>query len=217
MRFPRLAARLHLFLLCNVALQRAPDFVVGADSPGGAYLNRWYLTPWRRLQTRARDTAAAQPTRVNRAFAAALNLLPNLYLHQFLRDDDDRALHDHPSWAASLMLDGAYIEHTIAAGGIHGRQIHGAGSLRFLSTRHAHRIELLSWADTDPAPCDEHCDDEYPSASFSMGVPAPCWTLFLFGPTVRDWGFHCPQRGWVHWREFTAQDQPGEIGPGCGA
>ena len=62
---------------------------------------------------------------------------------------------------------------------------------------HAHRIELTADA-TGPL---------FPG----------CWTLFLFGPTVREWGFHCPQRGWVHWRDFTAPGKPGEIGPGCDA
>lgn len=215
MRLPRLAAALRSALLARVAGTRPPDFVIGADSPGGAYLLRWYLTPWRRLQTRLREAAEASPTRWNRLRAAALNLLPNLYLHKFLRDDDDRALHDHPSWAASLIVDGAYIEHTIAAGGIHRRRVLSAGSLRFLPTRHTHRIELIPWADRDPAPCEE-CGDGSSAASFERHPSAPCWTLFLFGPTVREWGFHCPERGWVHWREFTAAGKPGEIGPGCG-
>lgn len=215
MRLPRLAAALWSVLLARVAVARPPDFVVGADSAGGPYLLRWYLTPWRRLQTRLRGGAEANPTWWNRLLARVFNCLPNLYLHKFLRDDDDRALHDHPSWAASLILGGAYIEHTIADGGIHRRRVLEAGSLRYLPTRHTHRIELIPWADPDPAPCDEHLDHEDGSA-FSCGPAAPCWTLFLFGPTVREWGFHCPERGWVPWREFTAAGKPGEIGPGCG-
>lgn len=41
-------------------------------------------------------------------------------------------------------------------------------------------------------------------------------TLFLTGPHVREWGFHCPQ-GWRHWREFTAatDGRPGGRGKGC--
>lgn len=197
MRFPRLADTLYTLLLRHVAGRRPPDFVVGDNAVGGAYLRRWYLTPWRRLQTRLRDRAAARPTWWNRAAARAAGLLPNLYLHHFLRDDDDRALHDHPSWAVSFMLAGGYIEHTIAAGGIHQRQPYGPGSLRFMPSDHAHRIELSADA-TGPL---------YPG----------CWTLFLFGPTVREWGFHCPERGWVHWRDFTAPGKPGEIGRGCDA
>lgn len=174
-------------------LEREPDFIVGQDSPQGAYLLRWYVTPWRGW---FRHVPEASRTRWQRLVVRATRWLPNLYLHQFLRDDDDRALHDHPSWACSLILAGGYVEHTIAAGGIHCRMEHAAGSLRFLPTRHAHRIEL-------------HRNE--------AGDPRPCWTLFLFGPTVRDWGFHCPERGWVHWRKFTADGKPGEVGKGCDA
>jgi len=199
--------------LMRLAAQRDPDFIVGADNPGGAYLRRWYLTPWRRLQSRLRARAEARPTRWRRAVAYVVGLLPNLYLHQFLRDDDDRALHDHPSWAVSCILSGAYIEHTIAAGGIHCRRRYDAGSVRFLGTRHAHRIELFDLIAFLPGGRSLRAMAESGAALAKV----PCWTLFLFGPTVRDWGFHCPERGWVHWRAFTADGQPGEIGKGCDA
>lgn len=191
MRLRRLAEWLFLQLQQRVASRRPADFIIGADSAGGAYLLRWYLTPWRAWY---RDVPEQERTSWQRAAVAVSRWLPNLYLHMFLRDDDDRALHDHPSWAASLILHGTYLEHTIAAGGIHRRALHTPGSLRFLPTRHTHRIELVR----------------------VNGVARPCWTLFLFGPTVREWGFHCPERGWVHWREFTAAGKPGEIGRGCG-
>lgn len=191
LHFPRAAAHLHARLQRTVA-KRPPDFVIGRDAEGGPYLRRWYITPWRGWYRHVPEHAR---TRCQRIAVAVSRLLPNLYLHQFLRDDDDRALHDHPSWAVSFMLDGAYIEHTIAAGGIQRRHAIGAGALRVLPTLHTHRIELPR----------------------VRGESQPCWTLFMFGPTVRQWGFHCPQQGWVHWEKFTAQGAPGEIGGGCGA
>lgn len=202
----RLAEYLFLLLLRNVAGRRPPDFVVGADSPDGAYLLRWFLTPWRSWQHRLGKRAEVNPTRWNIATHRAARLLPNLYLHKFLRDDDDRAHHDHPSWAVSFILRVGYVEHTIARGGIHVRRQFGAGSLRFLSTTHAHRIELLRKVVRNDDPVVRVTDPV-----------EPCWTLFLFGPTVREWGFHCPERGWVHWKDFTASGKPGEIGPGCDA
>lgn len=203
-RVPFLAELLSGFMIERVAKRRPPDFIVGLTSDGGPYLLRWYLTPWRRTQTRYRTLAGARATRFNKARAYLFGLLPNLYLHKFCRDDDDRALHDHPSWACSLILSQGYIEHTIAAGGIHHRREYRPGDLRFLPTRHTHRIELLKLRD-------------FIATQPDNDSPLPCWTLFLFGPTLREWGFHCPVRGWVHWREFTAEDNPGEIGPGCGA
>jgi hypothetical protein len=142
--------------------RRAPDFVIGGHER--PYLRRWFVIPR------------------NRFF--------NVYLHQFLRSDDDRALHDHPWVNLSVLLRGAYVEHTIAAGGIEHRTVRMAGDWAFRWTgRLAHRIEV-----TDP-----------------------CWTLFITGPRYREWGFHCPDTGWIHWKRFTAADDPGAIGPGCGA
>jgi hypothetical protein len=113
----------------------------------------------------------------------------NVYLHHFLHSDDDRALHDHPWSNCSILLRGRYTEHTIDAGGIHRRRVLSAGSTRLrLSGKFAHRVELHD---------------------------GPCWTLFITGPVYRSWGFHCPQR-WVPWQEFTAPNNKGQIGAGCG-
>jgi hypothetical protein len=32
---------------------------------------------------------------------------------------------------------------------------------------------------------------------------------------VRAWGFHCPERGWVPWQDFTDPADPGLTGRGC--
>jgi hypothetical protein len=113
----------------------------------------------------------------------------NVYIHCFKRSDDDRALHDHPWCNLSLILHGGYAEHTILAGGINVRRQRRAGDVVVRTASAAHRIEL--------------CDDE-------------CWTLFITGPIVRRWGFHCPA-GWVHWKDFTnPADGGATIGRGCG-
>jgi hypothetical protein len=46
-------------------------------------------------------------------------------------------------------------------------------------------------------------------------VEGPVWTLFITGPVVRSWGFHCP-KGWVHWQDFVDQRDTGKVGRGCG-
>lgn len=148
-------------LIISRVTRRAPDFVIGSrENP---YLLRWWVLPR------------------NRFF--------NVYLHRFLRSDDDRALHDHPWMNVSVLLRGRYVEHTIAAGGINVRTERVAPTLKVrFSGAHAHRLELI--------------DGE-------------CWTLFMTGPRYREWGFHCPERGWVHWKLFTAPHDSGEIGSGC--
>jgi hypothetical protein len=143
--------------------RRSPDFVIGGvDNP---YLLRWFIIP--------------------------RNPIFNIYLHCFLRSDDDRALHDHPWSNLSILLRGRYVEHTIRAGGIHARteRVAGDWKLRLLGSS-AHRIELVDGA---------------------------CWTLFVTGPRYRAWGFHCVESGWIHWKKFTAQDDRGNVGKGCDA
>lgn len=157
--------------------RRPHNFVIGgAERP---YLRRWFVIP--------------------------RNPLFNVYLHQFLRSDDDRALHDHP-WLfnASLLLRGAYNEHTIKAGGIGVRQLREAGQFKFRWGPSPHRVELLSLA------------DYLSSQPSSTDIPMTCWTLFITGPRVRQWGFHC-ERGWVHWKLFTAPTDTGAVGKGCDA
>ena len=40
-------------------------------------------------------------------------------------------------------------------------------------------------------------------------------TMFLMGPRIRQWGFHCP-RGWVPWQDFVQQIPGGnKSGKGC--
>jgi hypothetical protein len=139
---------------------RVPDFVIGGDND--PYLLRWWVIPR------------------NRFF--------NVYLHLFLRSDDDRALHDHPWANCSILLRGSYTEHEILAGGVNLRSVRKAGEWRFrLSGRMAHRVELHD---------------------------GPCWTLFITGPRYRQWGFHCERTGWVHWKNFTTGDGAG-VGKGC--
>jgi hypothetical protein len=179
----KLPARLIRWLhrrLVLVTHSRAPDQIIGGQAD--PYLLRWYLIP--------------------------RNPIFNLYLHRFLRSDDDRALHDHPWFNASLLLEGAYTEHTIAAGGIHRRTLRRKGDVIVRSPWHAHRVELLVRNVVVLRP------DGRPT---TPPQPHPALTLFITGPRMRGWGFHCPERGWVHWREFTDPDDSGTIGPGCGA
>lgn len=125
----------------------------------------------------------------------------NIYLHQFCQSDEDRALHDHP-WLfnISILLKGSYIEHLPAGKTRYRRPGLWRGCLLRLG-RAPHRIELFS------------------TRTFRRGVidtvPTPCWTLFMTGPRVRQWGFYCPQ-GWRHWKIFSDTDiHTSKTGRGC--
>ncbi len=131
---------------------------------GPRYLLRWYVLP--------------------------RNPWLNVYLHQFLHDDEDRALHDHPWWFVSLMVKGRYYEVTQT-----NFIARVAPCVAHHPATHAHRVVLQK-------------DDD--------SKPIPCWTIVITGRVTRDWGFLCPS-GWRHWKEFTAHDQGdyGQVGKGC--
>lgn len=142
------------------AMGRAPDFQIGgAENP---YCNRWWIIPR------------------NRWF--------NIYLHQFVRDDEDRALHDHPWLNCSIPLRAGYRDV-----GLSNAKIRRPGWITIRRPSTPHRVQLLR--DTNDNPIE-------------------AWSLFLTGPWVRQWGFRCPQ-GWRHWREFTAGEHDEIVGRGC--
>lgn len=138
---------------------RDPDFIIG--DPGRPYLLRWFVIPR------------------NRIF--------NIYLHEIIRSDDDRALHDHPWINLSVLIEGEYVEHTISKVGVHNRVRRSAGDIKLRRSVAAHRLE----------------------------VDQPCTTLFITGPKIRTWGFHCPDVGWRKWQDFVGLNK-GQVGRGCG-
>lgn len=171
-RFTRfLARRLHPILEWYTR-RRIPSLVI-PRLDGTPYLYRWHMIP--------------------------RNPLLNLYLHEYWADDEDRALHDHPWWSASLMLTGSLIEvyqGELAMIGPYGdRQVTPVertrvireGTLVTRSSTFAHRLIVPDKG--------------------SM-------TLFFTGPRIRTWGFLCG-KGWMHYKEFTAKDASGRA-RGCG-
>lgn len=146
-----------------------PHFIVG--DPEDPYLLRWYLIPR------------------NRFF--------NIYLHKFLKSDDDRATHDHPWYSLSFILSGSYEEFVRLNlskqydrwPDLHITKRFDAGSVILRSAKHSHIIKLID--------------------------RNPVWTIFMTGPKIREWGFWCP-KGWRHWRDYTKAEEIGNsIGRGC--
>lgn len=148
------------------AFRRPPDFLIGG--PASPYIRRWWVIPR------------------NRWF--------NIYLHNMLRDDDDRALHDHPWPNVSIILSGGYDEHMprFPREWPWNRDLttkwRGPGRIVLRRARAVHRLTLR---------------DNKPS-----------WSLFITGPVIRHWGFWCPN-GWRFWREFVDQRDAGAVGKGC--
>jgi len=135
---------------------READFKIGP--PDDPYMLRWWLLPR------------------NDQF--------NVYYHRILKDDDDRALHDHPWPSFSIMTQGKMRELTPD-----GERIIEVGDCVYRGPEFIHRLELVD------------------------GWPAE--TLFITGPRVREWGFHCP-KGFVVWSDFVDPTDAGNVGRGCG-
>lgn len=109
-----------------------PRLKVIHNCDGDPYLYRWYLlrTPW-----------------------------VALFLHRFVRSDEDRALHDHP-WAFLVIpIWRGYVEHNDKG----QRRVWPLLGIRFRRATYRHRVQLIH------------------------GRPA--WSLFFRFREHRTWGF----------------------------
>lgn len=155
----------------------APHMVIGGNTD--PYLLRWYLIP--------------------------RNPFLNVYLHKFLRDDDDRALHDHPWWFVSVILRGGYIEHTEFSDGT-----------KVLRCRTSVIDVLSPWWKRSIAYRPASWRHRVALPHTETGGRVPCWTLIITGRRSRTWGFWCPtyfhrdgqrlgatgQHRFIPWNEF---------------
>jgi len=92
----------------SIMASRPRDFRVGPDAD--PYMERWWLK-------RSPESS--------------------IYLHRFLRSDDDRALHDHPWDSLSIVLEGRYVEVTPG-----GSILRIAGDIIARAATDPHRIEI---------------------------------------------------------------------------
>lgn len=111
----------------------------------------------------------------------------NIYLHQILSSDDDRALHDHPWHSVSFLLKGMLGEVIEA---VPGDPEYG-NAIRY-PTR---------WVPYHRPPKMAH--------RLIVDGGEPCWTLFITGPKVRLWGFLCDD-GWKSHAQFRNDGGCGE-------
>lgn len=181
--------RLLAYVLQNHVQARGPDFIIGP--PDDPYLLRWYhvrkgqrwrdLSPARRAQLLEEDNPRDDDSAAN-----------NVFVHIFVRSDDDRALHDHPWGWRTVLLEGHYDEFTplddANPAGPRARCRREAGDVVYRAPEHSHCIALTGGA--------------------------PALTLFSTGPKVREWGFWC-KGGWRHWRDYTAAGTLASM-RGCG-
>ena len=140
---------------------RAPDQVITRRGDGSynPYMLRWFLFRSKRF-----------------------DWMPRLYLHKFLRSDDDRAPHDHPWWFISILLHGSYVEYRWDKDDIKTMRVRHSPSIAFRGLSTKHRVELFA---------DAHIVRQNGMLMRNEVNFHPVWTLILTGPDVRAWGFWC--------------------------
>ncbi|WP_235631105.1 hypothetical protein [Mycobacteroides abscessus] len=150
--------------------------------------NHHWFRKWVRLEPHQPIGAEGEPPYLLRWYVIPRNRWLNIYLHKFLRDDDDRALHDHPWWFVSLMLWGQYVEVTDEGRSVRSapepwRLFWGDRPLAFRRGTWRHRVELV--------PVATH-SNQFIARRDQRKLP--CWTLIVTGRRVRLWGFWCKDR-----------------------
>jgi hypothetical protein len=133
------------------------------------------------------------------------NKVFNIYLHHMRHDDDDRAPHDHPWWSLSLCLHGHIEEHELLPQD--EEFIEWLGPTLGQNMTQEFRVNHIRKGDW------KWRGKEY--AHFLKLPDGDAWTLFITGPKIRKWGFHCP-KGWLPWDKFVDPEDPGKPGRGCG-
>jgi hypothetical protein len=110
-----------------------------------------------------------------------------LYVHHFLRSDQDRDLHDHPWHFTSLILWAGYYE-----------EVPYAACITPWIAGDRHKTMLVR---RRPGTIVRHLADDAHRVLLANGRPA--WTLLWVSPKVREWGFYTKD-GWVPWQEYGA-------------
>lgn len=105
------------------------------------------------------------------------NRLLSIYVHLILASDDDRAMHDHRSATLSLVLSGSYDELVPTRGDPFWPRLRqrNPGDVIVRGPKALHRLQI-------------------PLGGYAL-------TIFVTGPTVREWGFHTPG-GWLPHKDY---------------
>jgi hypothetical protein len=99
----------------------------------------------------------------------------SVFIHKFVRDDEDRALHDHP-WAFLVIpIWRGYVEHCERKRIPHARRVRPLLGMRLRRATYRHRVVLIG------------------------GKPA--WSVFIHFRRWREWGFW-PREGFTPWNKW---------------
>lgn len=130
--------------------------------------------------------------------------LLTLFVHKFVRSDEDRALHDHPWPFLVIPIWRGYIEHSMrwddGDGTRHGppigydmqTRVYPILGARLRPATYRHRVELFSRG------VSEHTEA---ICQRKINPFLPAWSIFFHFRKLRSWGFWMPE-GWVNHAKF---------------
>lgn len=186
---------------------RRPDEIIGdADDP---YMLRWHVF---RPGVFYRWLVGFTTKMIHRNRRRPRRYLPSIYLHEFLRSDDDRHFHDHVGWSVSIVLKGGYWEVTP-----------DCADPEYVAEMMPELIPTLSWNWTWVEPWSIAIRSARMPHFIALGREPVgdisgdqvTWkptktrpdgkrvlSLWIRGPWRRNWGFFT-KRGWVDWETYT--------------
>jgi hypothetical protein len=161
------------------AVARGHYIVIPGRQDTDAYLARYWLTP---------------PIKDEDGYSSSESIV----LHQFIRGDDDGALHNHPYDFTTTILHGGYDEVVCpaAASGYYFDEFDRYVSIRMRGPREALWI-------TVPRRAGDQVHKSSDAIHMATNPLPDTWTLVQTGPRVRDWGFFPPGKPFVSWRQFV--------------
>jgi hypothetical protein len=161
------------------AVGRGHYIVIPGRQDTDAYLARYWLTP---------------PKKDEDGYSSAESIV----LHQFIRGDDDGALHNHPYDFVTAILNGGYDEVVgpPASSGFyrdvdgHAREQRAIGPAEALWTTIARRAG-------------DRISKRYSEVHMATNPLPDTWTLVQTGVRCNDWGFYPPGKPFVPWKKFV--------------
>lgn len=154
-------------------------------------------------ESRPSITIGSKPT-YTRWYVIPRNRWFNIYLHNFINDDDHH-LHDHRMLNISILLEGSYFEDRFQSRPVVDRRLPNLAKRRLV--REGHCVVRLPWTPHRVVLCRDEEDH-----------PKPTWSLFIGFLHCRNWGFWIAGRDriaiWVPHEDYVADSDP--LSPGYG-
>lgn len=177
---------------CEAIAEHLPLRIIARNDFLGSdvYLERYYIC----------GKAPPYPDSFDERPKPRLEFLPTIYLHHFMRSDEDKELHNHPFAGTAFILAGGYSEErrflrsdTAEANAKEGRVFDTLEALRHVQGESRYSVMRRTYR---PGSINRIAPDTFHRVDL---LEEDAWTIFTIGPKVQGWGF---------WDRFTGEFTP---------